>query len=336
MNALDWVLSEWSGWFAEDPPRSLCPLFLAGGPAHRGRASLFLFADADASPRVVIKSAFTREEAKHLRGEFEALRSVRPVLPIDLTETVPRALGFTELDGKSLLATEAMAGRRLLVPHLGHPPSVYARRLFRRYHAEAIAWTRRLADATARLHHTVDEGALEELTERFVVNSSRSSKEAGAVRAFGRALGRSHIRWCPVWQHGDLSVGNVLRHRGGLTLLDWEHASADSPPWLDASYTPVAAILLALGQDAPGSVSEVASRILGRGSWVGSILEDELGRVWNHPLPLAWAVTLTAMRVGLRQETAGRHGGDVWTAFALAALTDPEFRNRVSWLAPEW
>lgn len=335
MNALDWVLSEWTGWFSEAPPASLCPVFLAGGPAHRTRASMFLFENAKPVPRVVIKIAFTGAEAGHLRGELNALRAVRLVLPADLADTIPRALGLTDLHGRTLLATEAMAGKRLLVPYLDHRPYFSGRRLLRRYHVQSFAWTRRLADSTARSHHTADEGMLEELVERFLATNALSSTRAQEVRAFGRAVGRSQIRWFPAWQHGDLSVGNVLRHRGGLRFLDWEHASADSPPWLDVSYAPVAALLLALAQGAAGSLSEVATRVLARG-WVRTILEYELGRVWTYPLPLEWAVTLTAMSVGLRQAAEGRQGGDEWTSFALAALTEREFRDELDWLSPRW
>ncbi|MGH2817510.1 MAG: hypothetical protein ACRDJS_03490 [Actinomycetota bacterium] len=333
-----YAAERWPAWFGRDAGRGIEPVALAGGPAHRRRAIVFLLSMGERRPAAALKIAFTPQEEEYLEAEFWALKEVWPKVPAGMRATVPEALGLDRVDGRLVLATQVLEGRRLLVPHITGRASIRARRLVRGFLAGAFSWSDELARATGQATEPgeADETVLQQMVEEFLAVHPVDDGAQRDFRAFGRALGRERIRWTPSWQHRDVAVGNVLMHRGALRFLDWEHASALSEPWFDIGYAPGALTLLAQRQSAFPSVRDAGLSVLGMDAWAGRILREEMERAWRHPLPLAWAVALVVMSTAVRRRRHGRGGWTSWGELALGLVADREFRRAAAWLAPEW
>lgn len=331
-----WISDDWLDWFPnETAVPSLRWVIQAGGPAHRGRGSYYVFAGREPTPRLIVKVGSSERERRFVAAEHGAMSAVRKVVAKELEATIPVPLGIEHWPNRTAMATLMMPGRRLLVPFLPGPGSTWAARLFRRYTAGCFRWARRLAASGSG--ESADEASLAEVAERFAADPDVPSPTAEAARSFGGALTRARVRWEPTWQHGDVSVGNLLMHRRRLRFLDWEHASPTYPPWLDIAFSPAAALVLAWRQQPSGSFADMAGRILARNHWVGSVLASEMDAAWRgFPLPITWAVTLTAMETALRQGGEDRHGKAFWSDFVSTTLTDDVFRRQVGWLSPEW
>jgi hypothetical protein len=333
---VNYAAERWPDWFGTDVGRSIEPVVLAGGPAARRRAIVFLMPTSDSRPAVAIKIAFTPREEEFLEAEFAALSEVRPSLPLGLRATVPEALGLGRVGGHLTLSTHVLEGRRLLVPYLTRRrASLVAKRLIRGFLARLFSWSHELAQATGQAEQA-DEAELQEVVGRFLAVHPVDDGPQREFRAFARALGRERIRWTPSWQHRDAAVGNVLNHRGALRFLDWEHASARSEPWFDIAYAPGALTLLAQQQNDLTSVRDAGLSVLGVDAWAGRILRQEMEGAWHHPLPLSWAVALVVMNTAVRSRGQGRNGWASWAELATCLLADSEFRRTAGWLAPEW
>ena len=208
------------------------------------------------------------------------------------------------------------------------PARLVMRRLFR----QTFEWSRNLADATRRM---VPSGSneLAQLVDGFIATLPPESSLQN-VRAFQEAVSGSRLKWFAAWQHGDLTVGNVLRYRGNLHVVDWERASPGAEPWYDVAHAPGAMAYLARTQLGLSSIKDAALRVLPTDTWHGRILSAEMEKVWAHDVPLGWAVALSAMKVAKRVHDEGRQGLSPWGEFAIALLDDNELRSRASWLVP--
>lgn len=336
IDPVEYASRMWPVWFGGAPATNLEQVILTGGPAHKPRAIVFVLRSGDRSPSVVVKVAFTPGEAGFLSDEFRALCDVRAAAPPSLRESIPEPLGLHHAEEPvAMEATRAVAGRRLLVPDLCVPGGAMARRVLRSFLRGAFVWSQQLAEATQQDHER-DEQELAGRVERFLSVYRGGASALRDIRSFGRAVARARIRWRPAWQHRDISVGNVLVHRGTLRFVDWEHAEAASDPWYDVAYAPCATVLVAQRQRAMPSVRTAAMSVLPADKWAGRLLRTEMERAWSDALPLPWAVALTAVSTALRRERSGRIGWPDWAEFVTAVLADGEFRRRIGWLAPEW
>jgi hypothetical protein len=328
----------WPAWFGGDPAPATDPVFLAGGPAHRRRAIVFLFPGGHgpraARPAVVLKVALTPKDAANIGREFRALCEVRSRVPPVIRASIPEALGLYRAGNSLVLASRAQEGHRLMVPNLTARGSYVGPRLVRRFLARAFTWSNDLAEAT-RAPRDASGSELQEIAERFLAAYPCHGRTGAEIRAFARSLGRERITWTPSWQHREMSEGNVLIQRGGLRVIDWEHASGRSEPWFDVAYAPGALALLARRQSGVASVRQAALVALGADGWTGRTLRAEMGRAWHHRLPVPWAVALVAMSTALRRGEHGRRWTD-WGDLALCLLVDRDARLALSWLAPEW
>jgi aminoglycoside phosphotransferase (APT) family kinase protein len=106
---------------------------------------------------------------------------------------------------------------------------------------------RRIADWLERWHRACS--SVRPLTaddlERFVLSPGARAAADGPYLAFLEALcERAAGRSCPfVPVHGDLTLANVLvDERGGLGVVDWEHATEDGLPLTDLLYAGVDAV----------------------------------------------------------------------------------------------
>lgn len=321
----------WPRWFNGESAPHLVATVVGGGPAHGRRALVFLFPRRASRPRVVLKVASSAFEARCLRSEFEALTRLWTVVPTDLQRSIPEPLGKWTEGSASVIAMRALPGKRLLVPDLTAPRTLWGARLLRRFLGRAFSWTVGLARYTAEPAPS-DEGLLAEIVDRF---AHAYPGRAERLASFRRAVGATSIRWSPCWQHRDITVGNVLDDRGNLRLVDWEHASGRSEPWFDLAYAPGAIALLACSQGS-ASVVDAARHVLGSDHWVGATLREEMSGAWRQPVPLHIAVALTAMSTALRRQAEGRLGWVDWAELAVALVGQDDLRRRLDWLAPAW
>jgi hypothetical protein len=324
----------WPRWFSGTRAPALQPLILAGGPAHKPRAIVFLFALGEARPSVILKVAFTEQEAGFLIQESRALAEIATAIPLNMRMSIPERLSIDRVNGTVVAAFRTLTGRRILVPDLWRPGWLGGR-LMRQFFFRTFEWTRELSLVTRQTAES-DENELVDLVERFLDVYRLEGSSMRDVQDFGRAVARSRIRWVPCWQHRDISVGNVLAHRKEFRFVDWEHAGPGSEPWFDVAYAPSATVLLSQRQRSGVALRGAALSILSPDSWVSALLRQEMNRVWDYPLPLSWAVALVAISTALRRERTGRIGWPDWAELALCMLVDRDFRKSVRWLAPQW
>jgi hypothetical protein len=326
---------KWSEWFPGEQVPELHAGILASGSNHSQRALVFLLPQGFGRPLVVLKVELGPEEIDALEVEFRLLGEVRPLVPERIRGSVPEPLGLWHVGDAAIMAQRAIEGRRLLVPYLpafGSPP---ARRILRRFASRALDWSGELARATEE-PEWADEGQLVERVEEFAAAAMVPGPARREVLAFGRALSRARIRWKPGWQHGDIGFGNALLYRGAVRFVDWEHARSRSEPWFDASYMPAGLAGLARRQGGLQSLTAGVTSTLGERQWVATVIRRELEKVWDFPLPLPWAVTLTAMWKAIRVRGEGRPGWTEWRDLAVSLVADGEMRANVGWLAPKW
>ena len=327
---------EWHGWFPDETVPVLEPILLAGGPAHRDRVSVLLFAAGRRVPQVIMKVGFTPREGVFLAAEFEAMDQLRPQLPSDLKSSMPRALDLFQAGGATAVSAQVLEGRRLLVPSLTGNVSTTARRMMDSFFRRSFAFSRDLARVSSS-STPLDVNHLVEVTERFIhMFFSDEPQVERRIRSFGRTLGHTPIEWRPAWQHQDVAVGNVLEHRGQLRFVDWEHAGEGCQPWFDVAYAPIVTSHLAGRVDRLPSVRLAALAVLGSDTPIGLLLQERMEEVWDFPLPLSWGVTLTAMIGAMRRLDDERAESPEWADLVRMMLCDDEFRRHVAWLAPQW
>jgi hypothetical protein len=260
---------------------------------------------------------------------------LRPLLPADLQERMPRALDLIRFGGATVLASEAVPGRRLLISRLTGDVTRRARAVMEGFFAGSFEFTRGVADATAE-ETPLGPEPLVEITEDFARRFGDLAPGLDErARSLGRMISAEGIRWHPSWQHQDVAVGNVLDDRGRLLFVDWEHAGPGCPPWFDVAFAPVATSHLAARMDGLHSLEEAALGSLGEETAVGSILKQRMGEVWDYPIPMSWAVTLTAMVGALRKVDEKRTGTAEWAELvALLLGDDDDVNRRLGWLCP--
>jgi len=140
---------------------------------------------------------------------------------------------------------------------------------------------------------------------------------AAAIGAALQRLARQHA----VLMHGDVQPQNLIRHGGGLALLDWGGATPDGIPGHDlfslartargASAAAAALAAIARGEELPGTPVRAALEQLGlRGADVPAALlcslalwaaeeRDRLARLGVPPQPLVFAPLLAALAPAL-------------------------------------
>lgn len=337
---LDLLLAEasarWPTWFPGESSGELVPMLLAGGPAHRDRVSVMHFVRGERRPRVIMKIGFSPVEGNFLVSEFEAMDQLRPLLPEHLRDRMPRALDLIRDGGATVLASEAIEGRRLLVSRLTGEVPRRARRIMDDFYARSFEFSRHVADATQDASRRGPE-ALVEITENFAATFAEVGPGLAArSRTLGRMIIDESIQWNPAWQHQDVAVGNVLDDGDRLRFVDWEHASADCPPWFDVAFAPVITSHLAMRMDQIPSVKNAALSVLDPGTAIGSILERRMKESWDYPISLSWAVALAAMVGAMRRVDEKREGSTEWAELVWLLLCDDDFRSRVGWLSPQW
>jgi aminoglycoside phosphotransferase (APT) family kinase protein len=283
-----------------------------------------------------MKVGFTAREGGFLTSEYEAMHDVRPLLPGQLQGSMPRALDLVRDGEVTVISVEVVEGRRLLVPRLTGEVSAAAVRVMDSFFARSFAFSNEMAVATSS-ETASDQSALVEVVDRFIESFAQDHPETGdRASEFAGALAGSGVSWHAAWQHQDIAVGNVLEDDGRLMVLDWEHAGPGSFPWFDIAYTPVATAHLAWRVDRLPSIKTAALATLDEATPIGSALHQRMNEIWDHQIPMSWAVTLAAMEGALRRLDDGREASPEYAELVGVILCDEEFHERVGWLTPRW
>ncbi len=328
-----WVRSECPTWLPADAQR---PLRVSALWGHRpGRATLLVSHRGRRAPRIVVKLASRDIDPGHLLREHHALRTAAQDLPPDVTDTMPQSLGLYEDDDMVAFAMTAVEGRRSTVPALtSSRPSRRDRHRLERHVAEVRAWS-------ARLREVSPSREMVALADSRIGDSLRIRPEPDTVAPAGRHRLRDilesrdlgTLRWEPVWQHGDVAVGNVLRFRGGVHLVDWETARHDHMPWRDDAH-----LLLSFARDAQRSlgsdrIATAMPRMLAPTTWGGQLLAGLYRERWPHPVPLGTALLLTALDCA-RPDVLGPDVARHWAQLAVDLTSDEVLRRSCPWLVP--
>ena len=328
---LTWARESWRAWFGR-PATFLSPAVLAGGPAHQQRFALFLFEGTKSHPDVFVKVSLDEKERKHVEAETTAIESLRGIsLPL-LNAQLPRSFGRHEIGSTFAAAYGVLAGRRINVPPLLGHVGRGGQKSMTRFWGATSEFGMKLAAMTPRSDDLGDERQLGERVGAFLATFEVDSGTRRNLEAFQRNLERERISWSPVWQHGDLAVGNVLLDGNGFRFLDWEAARDDYEPWFDLTTAPPAAVVLGCRQtgQTPGQVAPV---VLSRTAWAGASMSREIEKHWNQSFPIGWAILLTTMRMALRRSNEGRTMHSEYSSLVAQLAADPHIRTDASWAA---
>lgn len=320
----------WTEWFESSPCRPLVRVVLAGGPAHRDRALLALFGAGDARPSVVVKVGLSAAEASFVEREFDALTKANEAVAPAFSTTFPRPLMLHRSGGYTASFTTAIAGRRLVTPAFRGPSAMATPAVVRAFVRRATAWSDELAAQTVTTSR--DAADIAALVDTFRARFGPQLSHERELDAFGRRVSIERIVWNDGWQHGDLTMPNVLVAHGRLRVLDWEHAGPDRQPWLDAGTLPGMLAFLAKRQGVGSTLVETAKVVLSTKGRIGAVIESELRRAWHHPIPIGWAVTLAAMHKALL--AARNIERPAWADLAIALVQDRSLRSQLGWMAP--
>lgn len=310
--------------------QALVPAVLVGGPGHRARAIIFLFTEWRSHPEYVAKVAFSEKESKYLIREFEVLELVFATLPATVTRRIPRPLARMEIEGETVIVTKALRGRRFIVPRLIGKRDVMGVRALRFFFQQAFGFSLDMG-STAPTVGSSPAVMLSDVVEEFLDLFGRGGDVGKELLSFRREVDTARIEGRPTRQHCDLMMSNVIENGQELLFVDWEHSRADSHPWFDIAYAPVALALMAAWQT-ERRLEAVMMGVLNADSWTGRVLSSEMYRVWEFSFPLPWAVLLTAMETANRQHADGRSAANDWSEFILQVLSKAG-KRRLSWLS---
>lgn len=283
----DFAMRHWREWTGRSPRRLTSAILTSS--RHRHQRFTLILADGLRRPEVVAKVSADPQHSVSIRREFSALRAAERELPERFTNQMPRAFHLAEESAGTALFCSAMPGKRLLVPPLLARPDRRWQREFADVIAAVLRWTAELSRLT-RTSRADTSGIIRDSIGRFPEFGSDIS-----------ALAR--IEAPHSWQHGDVAVGNILKTRQDLGLIDWEHASPTSLPWHDRAYVVLATGLLAAHQAGVDPVTGFDA-LYAPDSWCGDLVRLCLEDTWDQSVEVAPAVHLTALSLAAHRTDA--------------------------------
>lgn len=330
---LEFVSDQWGVWFDEPRTPRLTPLVLTHASKINRRVAVFVFESGQPDPRVMVKVSLTDKDATNSRAEYRALMSLHGFVPEDVSRTMPRPLGFGWVDPEvSLFAETAISGALPLVPRITRGTSILGAALIRRHAHMILNWSRRLADSTTRDDMVVRNHDLIEVVDRFSEAFPPTEATRHALDVFRDRISRTDLQEKACWQHGDISPGNVLIHKGQARLTDWEHADGRSEPWRDAAQIPSTLYVRAFAEDPEANATRLAARSLGSRSRSGRALKSSLEAHWDYSTPLSWAVLISTMRQALQTRWLSPTGGNPEATLAHLLLAPGAADTELDWL----
>ena len=247
----------------EDPkaaallPDQVHALLLRGGPSG-SRVSLLLFTASNGSPVLHAKLGHGEATRARLRHEYTQLCAVA-ALP-EVATTVPCPVAVLESGDATILVQAAVQGTPLTVLMRRRvSSSAWVGRDLR----DALRWLAKLQASTRTgVRPAVDPAGLYgRLTQVLPGGSFRGFRDQVAETADRHAS----LSLPVVRRHGDFWPGNLLRGRGSIAVVDWEHSDAEASPMDDLFF-----FLTAYGYAQPGRRWAQRSRVEAfQAAWLG-------------------------------------------------------------------
>jgi hypothetical protein len=330
---LEFVSDHWGVWFDESRTPLLVPLVLTHASKINRRAAVFVFESGQPEPRMLVKVSLTDEDAASSEAEYRALASLHGLVPGDMSRTMPRPLGFERVDREvSLFAETAISGSLPVLPTNTSSTSLLGAALIRRYTHLILNWSRRLADSTTRDDMVVPTHDLIDVADRFSEAFPVTQATCHALDVFRDRISSADLQEKACWQHGDISPGNVLIHKGQARLTDWEHANSRSEPWRDAAQIPSTLYVRAFAEEPGADATRLAVRSLGSSSRTGRAVKSSLEAHWDYSIPLSWAVLISTMRQALQTRRLSSASGNPEATLAHLLLSPGAAGQELDWL----
>jgi aminoglycoside phosphotransferase (APT) family kinase protein len=195
----------------------------------RGRKHLVMLPAARGESSLVVK-VVRREHRQDLDPEWAALEALAGRK--DLPPAIPEPVGWFEMGGWNALAQRlapgtSLAGRILTAPRVARPRLAVP--------DDAVQWLAafQLATPAGReplVAHQRIATFLATLPEAVRTTPAAAAATGRLVSAAEEFDGTPVPK---VWAHGDFWPGNILRRRGGVSVLDWAGLDRHADPWSD-------------------------------------------------------------------------------------------------------
>jgi aminoglycoside phosphotransferase (APT) family kinase protein len=194
---------------------------------NRGKNVLFFLLE-DGEPAYFAKLARCAENSGFIEKEYSNLMNLHTLGEANpvLGKAVPRVILFSHADGRALLITDWLWGRKKFGSDFS--PSLYAR---------VLSWLLELQKHTVRPSFLDKEYLLKYVNRYAYQMPDRPlGKDTGAlfdelIREIAW-LGQGISKSC--YAHNDLSISNILFNGDKLFVIDWVAADEEGLPFVDA------------------------------------------------------------------------------------------------------
>jgi aminoglycoside phosphotransferase (APT) family kinase protein len=210
---------------ADEAAPDRCALLVHGGD----RVVVMGFSDDSVSPLFVAKVATSDSAVGSLAKEHMTTMAVREHAGELLATAIPRPIALVETPSVALVQ-EAMAGRTLArsisLPHHGFAGKAAELRA-------VVCWVTDMHARGLDGSETWDDSRVAIVSERLNTFAKRFELSAIEQDVIASTIDRANrlrgTRIPRVWEHGDLTLWNVLIDRGRVRVIDWEGASVGTP-----------------------------------------------------------------------------------------------------------
>ncbi len=224
---LDVIRAGWSSWSSDLLPLRLDWMLLTGGAKPFNKVVGLVFAEADRSPRLIIKLARITEATAALESEAANLQAVQ-ALRSDRVRGVPQVLFLQKWAEQIVLGETALIGQPLY--------ALLRRDTCRDLALKVTEWLADLASRTQPSQRSewwgrLIENTVDEFEQNFgaVIDPARLQATRDRLATLGDLPVVCEQRDCSPW--------NVLIDSAGdLVILDWESAEPRGLPLLDLIY----------------------------------------------------------------------------------------------------
>ena len=207
------IRQRWSEWGLGPEPARLWTVMQTGGPRSISKVVIFVFADADCEPRLVIKAARTANAAIGLRREAEMLLALHGVFDAR-RGAIPRML-IEQCDSHSALVCQtALRGESVT-------PGAVARE-YRQCAETATEWLIQLGRCTQQPSDTSRWTDITDAVFNAFIRNYRNVSSDGLLDRITRIVKQAQPP-PSVCEHRDFSPWNILRDGPRrLSVVDWE------------------------------------------------------------------------------------------------------------------
>ena len=196
------------------------------------KVTVLLVSPGSGRTRLAVKVPTTDGAAVAIEAELRALAEIRPLLPHELRDTLPRVVDVADYDGRPAVVASAVPGTPMTVAYMrrGHTRS---RARVAGDLAAVDRWLSSFQDSTAAAGRSIDmDGGVTSRLGRRFADDPEVDWYLECLAEIHARLERETVPRTAV--HGDLWFGNVLLGAGGVSgVVDWEAGSGAGEPVRD-------------------------------------------------------------------------------------------------------